>query len=348
MTQKSVLVLPFSFSPSSGDDQKICFRIFEYVPSQMSRWYKYIYALPGTCLMLNDRGAYHMCFSIKKNVTFKSWSIFHQTCAWQSWFDIKYGVSCGRLLFITVTCLVCYFPLSQHVKWMKGCQFDRCRYDRWGGWWVPATRFAEAVMLNATKPNLISFLIWLSGVFIFSQQYWWGWIWKWKWYDIRPSMVTHNRNLCSAFTHPKCTHTTVNTHAVDTHPEHCGARGAVGGQSWYWAWSAVHSLPPATIPASPRRPTFYLNYAGYLSMHFISFIHSSIHSWYLSMSLLRYQIIHPTIHYIWVCPFLDTRLFIHSFIHPFMLFEYVLAQIPGYSSIHSWYLSMYKMNIKSI
>ncbi len=241
-----------------------------------------------------------------------------------------------------------YFPLSQHVKWMEGCQFDRCRYDRWGGWWVPATRFAEAVMLNATKLNLISFLIWLSGVFIFSQQYWWGWIWKWKWYDIRPSMVTHNRNLCSAFTHPKCTHTTVNTHAVNTHPEHCGARGAVGGQSWYWGWSAVHSLPPATIPASPRRPTFYLSYAGYLSMYFISFIHSSIHSWYLSMSLLRYQIIHPTIHYIWVCPFLDTRLFIHSFIHPFMLFEYVLAQIPGYSSIHSWYLSMYKMNIKSI
>ncbi len=68
--------------------------------------------------------------------------------------------------------------------------------------------------------------------------------------------------------------------------------------------------------------------------------YSSIHSWYLSMSLLRYQIIHPSIHYIWVCPFLDTRLFIHSFIHPFMLFEYVLAQIPAYSSIHSWYLSM--------
>ncbi len=76
--------------------------------------------------------------------------------------------------------------------------------------------------------------------------------------------------------------------------------------------------------------------------------YSSIHSCNLSMSFLRYQIIHPSIHYIWVCAFLDTRLFIHSFIHPFMLFEYVLAQIPGYSSIHSWYLSMYKMKIKSL
>ncbi len=37
-------------------------------------------------------------------------------------------------------------------------------------------------------------------------------LWKWKWSDIRPSMVTHTWNLCSAFTHPKCTHTAVNTH----------------------------------------------------------------------------------------------------------------------------------------
>ncbi len=34
--------------------------------------------------------------------------------------------------------------------------------------------------------------------------------------DIRPSMVTHTRNLCSAFTHPKCTHTHSSEH---THPE---------------------------------------------------------------------------------------------------------------------------------
>ncbi len=32
-------------------------------------------------------------------------------------------------------------------------------------------------------------------------------LWKWKWSDIRPSMVTHTRNLCSAFDPSKCTHT---------------------------------------------------------------------------------------------------------------------------------------------
>ncbi len=66
--------------------------------------------------------------------------------------------------------------------------------------------------------------------------------------DIRPSMVTHTRNLCSAFDPSK-----VHTHSSEhTHREHtpgavgshlcCGARGAVGGsvpcsrvspQSWY-------------------------------------------------------------------------------------------------------------------
>ncbi len=67
--------------------------------------------------------------------------------------------------------------------------------------------------------------------------------------------------LC-ILTHPKCTHT-----AVNTHPEHWAAiyaaapgeqlgvrclaqghlsRGIEGGES------AVHSLPPPTIPASPR------------------------------------------------------------------------------------------------
>ncbi len=31
-----------------------------------------------------------------------------------------------------------------------------------------------------------------------------------------PSMVTHTRNLCSAFNPSKCTHTAVNTHTVNT------------------------------------------------------------------------------------------------------------------------------------
>lgn len=157
----------------------------------MSHWYKRIYALTGPRLMLNDSGGHHMCFCIKKNMSFKSWSIFYQTCSWQEivWYDVQSdGVSCGRLLFITVTCLVCYFPLFQHVKRMKGCQFDRCRYDRWGGWWVPATCLVEAVMLSSTKPNLICFLIWLSGVFFFfllgsaTDLDWWRCIWLSSWH----------------------------------------------------------------------------------------------------------------------------------------------------------------------
>ncbi len=32
-------------------------------------------------------------------------------------------------------------------------------------------------------------------------------------------MVTHARNLCSEFNPSKCTHTAVNTHTVNTHPE---------------------------------------------------------------------------------------------------------------------------------
>ncbi len=62
-----------------------------------------------------------------------------------------------------------------------------------------------------------------------------------------PSMVTHTLHCALHLTHPKCTHTAVNTHTC------CGARGAVWGsvpcsrapQSWYWGWreSAVHSLP---------------------------------------------------------------------------------------------------------
>ncbi len=77
------------------------------------------------------------------------------------------------------------------------------------------------------------------------------------------SMVTHTRNSCSAFTHPEYTH----THTVNAHPEQWAAiyavvpekrlgvrcldqghlsRGIEGGES------AVHSLPPPTIPANPR------------------------------------------------------------------------------------------------
>ncbi len=91
---------------------------------------------------------------------------------------------------------------------------------------------------------------------------------KWKWRGIRPSMVTHTQNLCSAFNPSKVrTHSSEHTHTVNTHPEQWAAiyaaapgeqlgvrclaeghlsRGIEGEES------AVHSLPPPTIPAGPR------------------------------------------------------------------------------------------------
>ncbi len=58
-------------------------------------------------------------------------------------------------------------------------------------------------------------------------------------------------------THPKCTHTAVNTHTVNTWVgSHlcCGARGAVEGsvpcsrapQSWYWGWRERCTFTPPT------------------------------------------------------------------------------------------------------
>ncbi len=83
-------------------------------------------------------------------------------------------------------------------------------------------------------------------------------------------MVTHTRNLCSAFNPSKCTHIAVNTHTVNTHPEpgeqsgvRCLAqwshlsRGIEGGES------AGYSLPPPTIPAGPETRTCDLR--GYKS-----------------------------------------------------------------------------------
>ncbi len=88
------------------------------------------------------------------------------------------------------------------------------------------------------------------------------------WRDMWPSMVTHTRNLCSAINPSKVqTHSSEHTHTVNTHPEQWAAiyaaapgeqlgvrclaqgllrRGIEGGES------AVHSLPPPTIPAGPE------------------------------------------------------------------------------------------------
>ncbi len=81
-------------------------------------------------------------------------------------------------------------------------------------------------------------------------------------------MVTHTRNSCSAYNPSKVhTHSSEHTHTVNTHPEQWAAiyaavpgeqlgvrclaqghlsRGIEGGES------AVHSLPPPTIPAGPE------------------------------------------------------------------------------------------------
>ncbi len=73
-------------------------------------------------------------------------------------------------------------------------------------------------------------------------------------------MVTHTRNMCSAF-NPSKAHTHSSEH---THREHtpgavgshlcCGARGAVGGsvlcsrapQPWYWGWRERCTFTPPT------------------------------------------------------------------------------------------------------
>ncbi len=67
-------------------------------------------------------------------------------------------------------------------------------------------------------------------------------------------------------THPKCTHTAVNTYTVNTHPEQWAAiyAAAPGEQLGVWCLaqghisrgieggeSAVYLLPPPTIPAGP-------------------------------------------------------------------------------------------------
>ncbi len=82
-----------------------------------------------------------------------------------------------------------------------------------------------------------------------------------------PSMVTHTWNLCSAFNPSKCTHTAVNTHHEHTSgavgSQCCGARAAVGdlvpcsrvSPHIEGGESAVHSLPPPTIPAGPQTRT---------------------------------------------------------------------------------------------
>ncbi len=69
------------------------------------------------------------------------------------------------------------------------------------------------------------------------------WIWliqsqHLKWSDVWPSMVTHIRNLCSAFNPSKCTHTAVNTHTPWTHTRSSG-QPMLRGPGSSWGFSAL-------------------------------------------------------------------------------------------------------------
>ncbi len=90
-------------------------------------------------------------------------------------------------------------------------------------------------------------------------------------------MVTHTRNLCSAFNLSKVhTHSSEHTPwAVGSHLC-CSAREAVGGsvpcsrvpQSWYWGWRERSTFtPPPTIPASPRLKLATFRLKVWLSNH---------------------------------------------------------------------------------
>ncbi len=84
-------------------------------------------------------------------------------------------------------------------------------------------------------------------------------------------MVTHTRNLCSAFNPSKVhTHISEHTHTMNIHPEQweaiyaaapgeqlgvqCLAQGHLS-HGIEGAESDVHSLPPPTIPAGPETRT---------------------------------------------------------------------------------------------
>ncbi len=87
---------------------------------------------------------------------------------------------------------------------------------------------------------------------------------------VKSHVATNTRNLCSAFNPSKCTHTVVNTHTVNTHPEQWAANAAAPGEQLgvrcfaqgshlsrgiEGGESAGYSLPPPTIPARPETRT---------------------------------------------------------------------------------------------
>ncbi len=61
-----------------------------------------------------------------------------------------------------------------------------------------------------------------------------------EWHDIRPSMVTHTRNLCSALTHPKCAHTAVSTHSSEqARTGNCGQPFMLWRPGSSWGFGAL-------------------------------------------------------------------------------------------------------------
>ncbi len=63
--------------------------------------------------------------------------------------------------------------------------------------------------------------------------------WKWKWRDIRPSMVTHTRNLCSAINPSKVhTHSSEHTHTPWTHTWSSGQLFMLWRLGSGWGFSA--------------------------------------------------------------------------------------------------------------
>ncbi len=87
---------------------------------------------------------------------------------------------------------------------------------------------------------------------------------KGKGSGVWPSMVTHTRNLSSAFNPSKCTLTAVNTHleqwaAILRRPgtleQLCLAQGSHLSRGIEGGESTCYSLPPPTIPAGPGNRT---------------------------------------------------------------------------------------------
>ncbi len=83
------------------------------------------------------------------------------------------------------------------------------------------------------------------------------------------AMLTHTRNLCSAFNLFKCTHT-VNTHTPWTHTwssGHCSHLLEVRWLAQGHLVVVVHSVPPPTIPAGPRLELATFGLRVWLSNH---------------------------------------------------------------------------------